>query len=141
MITKTADIKAAVNALLENATNLKIYGNDVVQGYEYPCLFVDMHVKTITKSKNYNENTGIFIITYMQEQPDELDALRTYDVIKDAFGTKLQVGNRYIEIEDIEYSYVGRDENIMQIEIDFAYSDRLEKKEHKPVIESVKVNM
>ena len=124
MITSIADIKVAINDLLKGiAPDINIYGNDVVQGYEKPCFFCDLHVKTVTDSKNYNENAGIVIITYLQSEPDELDALVKYDLIRSAFGMKLKVKERFITIEDCDYSFVGKDANMLQIEVNFSYAD------------------
>ncbi|MGN0512742.1 MAG: DUF6838 family protein [Lachnospiraceae bacterium] len=126
MITKIADIKAAVNELLKAIDDdTKVYGNDVVQGYQTPCFFCDLHVKTVSDSKNYNNNAGIAIITYMQTEPDEMDAIEKYDKIREAFGMKLKVKERFINIEDCDYSFVGKDANILQIEVNFSYMDRI----------------
>ena len=55
--------------------------------------------------------------------PDELDALQKYDAVREAFGQKLKVGKRYLNIEETGYSWTGKDDNILQIEIEISYED------------------
>ena len=108
------------------------YGKETVQGHIRPCFFSEISVRNRTKTKKYNENEGVITLTYLQDEPDELDALEKYDAICEAFKLKLKVNNRYINVDGIEYNWTGKDDNILQIEIEISYVDSNDtKKEHE----------
>lgn len=110
------------------------YGKEVTQGYETPCFFVELYIKSRTKTKNYNEHSGVITLTYMQAQADEADALQKYDTVREAFSLKLVVGERYINIDELDYSWIGKDNNILQIEIEISYEDKNERPHIHPIM-------
>lgn len=125
MIVKISDIKKAVNEkLIRLFPDMQPpYGKETVQGHVRPCFFSEVYVRGRTKNKTYNENEGIITLTYLQDMPDELDAIQKYDAVREAFGQKLKVGKRYLNIEETGYSWTGKDDNILQIEIEISYED------------------
>lgn len=110
------------------------YGKEVTQGYETPCFFVELYIKSRTKTKNYNEHSGVITLTYMQASADEADALQKYDAVREAFSLKLVVGERCINIDGVGYSWIGKDDNILQIEIEISYEDKNEREHKHPIM-------
>lgn len=134
MIVKITDIKKAVNEqLIRLFPDMQPpYGKETVQGHVRPCFFSEVYVRGRTKSKIYNENEGFITLTYLQDVANELDSLQKYDAIREGFGQKLKVGDRYLNIDEIGYNWTGKDDNIMQIEIEISYEDtNVRKQEHE----------
>ena len=141
MIVKLKDIKAAVNKkLIETFPKMQPpYGKETVQGHIRPCFFSEIYVKTTSNNKMYNDNEGVITLTYLQVVPNEEDALGKYDAIREAFAKKLKVGERFLNVESIEYSWIGKDANIMQIEIEISYVDSEEEKQKHEIMQNITI--
>lgn len=139
MIVKLSDIKKAVNEkLIDLFPDMSPpYGKETVQGHVRPCFFSEVSVRHRTKTKKYNENEGVITLTYLQDEPDELDALEKYDAIREAFKLKLKVNKRYINVDAIEFSWTGKDDNILQIEIEISYEDTNDRKTEHEMMQKI----
>lgn len=117
-----AEIKGAINELLENATGLKVYGKEVTEGYKTPSLFVEKINKPFKRETIGFAKSGFTIkITYFQSAPDELDQMRLLDKVRDAFGMCVKIADRNLTVGEITHDYVGQKENILQISVDFDF--------------------
>lgn len=124
MMVKSVDIKKAINELLHNTfPEIRIYGKEVTQGHIRPCFFTEFYENSSQKNKVYIEHTATCYITYLQEKEDELEALQIWDELKEKIQGKLKVKDRYLNVEDAEYQWIGKDSNILQIEINLQYTD------------------
>lgn len=124
------EIKKAVNDKLYAIAGLPIYGKETKEGYEYPCLFVELVTKQY-KRGNVNWGTGgvTVKITYLQETVDEEKQLKLVDLVKEHFGLNLKVEERYLSTGEIDMDYVGQNQDILQITIDIPYEECLHKEE------------
>lgn len=130
MIVKNVDIKKAINELLKNTfPQIRLYGKEVTQGHIRPCFFVEMHGTSSQKNKIYIDHTVTIFITYLQDAPNELEALQIWDVLNEKIQGKLEVGDRWLNVEDKDYNWTGKDSNILQIEIELEYTDTIVPKE------------
>ena len=139
MIVKLSDIKKAVNEkLIDSFPDMSPpYGKETVQGPIRPCFFSEVSVRHRTKTKKYNENDGVITLTYLQDEPDELDALEKFDAIREAFKLKLKVNKRYINVDAIEFTWTGKDDNILQIEIEISYEDTNDRKTEHEMMQKI----
>lgn len=141
MILKLKDLKKAVNEkIVEIFPNLPPpYGKDVLQGHKRPCFFTEIYVSATTQNGAYRDNEGVITLTYLQNSANELDALEKWDAINEKIGTKIKVGKRYINVDSKDYSWIGKDSDILQIEIDISYTDLIEKEETEETMKEIKI--
>lgn len=115
-------IKTAINDLLHSATGLKVYGKEVVEGYETPSLFTEKVSKPFQRETRGFAKSGFTIkITFFQDAPDELEQTRLLDTVRSTFGMCVKIENRYLTVGEITHDYVGQKEDILQISIDFDF--------------------
>lgn len=134
-------IKTAINDLLANATGLKIYGKEVVEGYSTPSLFTEKISKPFQRETIGFAKSGFTIkITYFQSSPDELEQMKLIDTIRDAFGMSVRIGDRKLTVGEITHDYVGQKENILQISIDFDFYENTTLAETAELMQEVEVN-
>jgi hypothetical protein len=115
-------IKTAINDLLADATGLKIYGKEVVEGYETPSLFTEKVSKPFQhETQNFAKSGFTIKITYFQSTPDELEQMRLLDTVREAFGMTVKVEDRTLTVGEITHEFVGQKEDILQISVDFDF--------------------
>lgn len=140
MIVKSVDVKKAINELLHNTfPNIRIYGKEVTQGHIRPCFFTEFYENSSQKNKTYIEHSVTCYITYLQGNADELEALQIWDELKEKIQGKLKVKDRYLNVTDTEYQWIGKDSNILQIEIDIEYTDSITIKETHEKMKTMKL--
>lgn len=110
----------------------KFYGNEVTEGYEKPSFFTQLIPATMENATQHTtNNTMLFVITYFQKQKDEADNFKKITEIRKAFGLKVEVADRKINVEELDYQFVGEDGNILQIQVTINYIDDIEKEEEQ----------
>ena len=110
----------------------KFYGNEVIEGYEKPSFFTQLIPATMENATQHTtNNTMLFVITYFQKQKDEADNFRKITEIRKAFGLKVEVADRQINVEELDYQFVGEEGNILQIQVTINYIDDIEKEEEQ----------
>jgi hypothetical protein len=126
---KLTDLYAAINTLLDSKyPYIKIYGNEVKEGYNKPSFFVELRPKKGSNdSINFKSKAFTIIITYFQKKQDEIDNLTKADEIIDLFGYKLPVNGRKIAVTDSNYEFVGENSDILQVSIEIEYLETIEK--------------
>lgn len=136
------EIKIAVNTLLKEKTGLKIYGNDVTEGYETPSLFVQIISKPHKRQTRNFAKSGFSVkITYFQNEPDESEQLELLDIVREAFGMVLVVQDRRLTTGEITYDYVGQKENILQITVDYDFCENTSTPSTEEIAEAVDINL
>ena len=121
----------------------RFYGAEVTEGYEKPSFFTQiLPEKMENETKNVRSNVLMFVITYFQKEVDEADMLKKAKEIRNAFGMKVKVGDRYITVTDFDYDFMGSDDNILQMRITVSFYDQIPRKERiRPVIGKVKIRL
>lgn len=121
----------------------RFYGAEVTEGYEKPSFFTQiLPEKMENETKNLRSNTLMFVVTYFQKAVDEADMLEKAREIRNAFGLKVKVDDRYINVIDFDYDFVGSDDNILQMRITVSFYEQIprEKKQY-PAMGKVKVRL
>ena len=139
MILSQKAIKTAVNKLLHDATGLKIYGKEVIEGYDTPSLFIELLSRpTRRETPGYAKGSFSIQITYFQKTPNELDQLELFDTVKNAFGMIFTVDDRKLTVGEISYDYA---EDKIQITVDFDYYDNTVIEPAEEIAEELTVNL
>lgn len=134
------EIKTAINDLLSKATGLKIYGKEVVEGYETPSLFTEKVSKPFQRETIGFAKSGFTIkITYFQSSPDELEQMRLLDTVREAFGMTVKIGSRTLTVGEITHDYVGQKEDILQISVDFDFYENTTQGETAEIAEEAEI--
>lgn len=137
---KLIEVKAAANDLLKAATGYKIYGKEVIEGYETPSLFTEIVTKPfLRETRNYARSGFTLKITYFQKTPDEIEQLKLIDTVKNAFGMIFKVGDRKLTVGEIEHDYVGQKEDILQISVNFDCYEDTRTQDTEDIAQSVEV--
>lgn len=150
MITQK-DILEEINHLLKEKYGYKVYGIEVSEGYKKPSFFVDLRLTGQTdESANMVRQSYNVSIVYFQRNVNEIDCLdkaegiRQCLISKDVKNTKkkmmLKVKDRYISVEGFETGYIGRNNNILQINFDLAFTTLNQPAQEGELIKAVKVN-
>ncbi|ROR28368.1 hypothetical protein EDD66_105310 [Mobilisporobacter senegalensis] len=118
-----ADIYNAVSTLLYSKyPTYKVYGHEVVEGYEKPSFFIDLlPKKNLNESINFKTKAYKILITYFPEDLNEIDNLTKADEIIELFGYKLVVSGNKIPVTDSNYEFVGENTNTLQVVIEIEY--------------------
>lgn len=140
MIQRT-DIYTAVNLLLKSKyPAYKTYGHEVTEGYTKPSFFVELIPRKISNdSINFKKYAYTIMITYFQKTADEIDNLKKVDEIQELFGYKIRVKEELFNITDFTYDFVGEYTNVLQISIDFDYTEYNERI-RGPVANEININ-
>ena len=128
------ELKKGMIAVLRELypTGYKFYGNEVVEGYEKPSFFTQL-IPVIMENvtQHTTNNTMLFVITYFQKNKDEADNFKKITEIRKAFGLKVEVADRQINVEELDYQFVGEEGNILQIQVTINYIDNIENEEEQ----------
>jgi hypothetical protein len=128
-------IKIAINDLLNKTfPDVPVYGRDTVQGYVRPCFFTDMYIVS-EEEVNFSTVSKVIncFITFFQkdnEYNEILDlnvikALKTNLILNDPQKRHmmLKVGDRFLKVQTVETDYVGTENNILEITLQFNFLD------------------
>ena len=132
------ELKKGMNAVLRELypKGYKIYGNEVAEGYEKPSFFTQLIPATMENATQHTtNNTMLFVITYFQKQKDEADNFRKITEIRKAFGLKVEIADRQINVEEMDFQFIGEEGNILQIQVTINYTDDIgeEEQQHETV--------
>lgn len=142
MILSQSAIKSAANKLLKTTTGLKVYGKEVIEGYETPSFFAEIVTKpTKRETKGFAKSGFTLHITYFQKTPNEAQQLQMYDTVKNAFGMVFTVEDRKLTVNEITYDYVGNKEDILQITVDFDYYENTVEQPTADIAEELDLNL
>jgi len=138
---KITDIYTSVSNLLKGEYGLKIYGNEVKEGFNKPSFFVQLLPITMhNASTNFHEESYSIVITYFQSKPDSLDNFKKVDRIRELFGQKLQIGKRLVNVTDFSFNFVGDNDNVLQVAIEIEFLNGIQKVDTLPKVKEVNIN-
>jgi len=122
--------------------DIRIYGPDTTEGFDKPCFCTELILyKTASETKNFRHTSAAFKITFLQETTDIADQLEKFEAIREAFGIKLKVGNRFLTCNgDIEMDYTGEKNDWMQITIPFEWYEQITETPEAETISSINIS-
>lgn len=127
-MTTVKDIRVALTkALKAEYPNVKVYGFDTVEGYERPSFFVYVTQTFYEPTINVTHKNVNIEINYIQQTPDEADALSFFERMERLFCQKLQVGERFLNTSDLQMYFDGENKNIPCFEMDVEFYSEIEK--------------
>lgn len=142
MIT-VVELKKALIDVIKNkyGKSYKYYGNEVTEGYDKPSFFTQIvPVQNENVTTNFSERKYSFVITYFQKEIDEEDALTKFSELVEAFGLKVKVNNRYVNVSDFDYEFIGEKNNILQMSLNVSYMDGIKKENTHQIMNKLSVN-
>ena len=111
------ELKASyIKVLREAVPGMRIYSNEVEEGYETPSLFVQM-IPLIFKQRetaSITRSSYMFETTFLQYKKNDAEQLEIMEKIRDKLGDHLEVEDRKIFVEEPEIQYTGQAHNIIQ---------------------------
>lgn len=125
-----AEVKKTMIGILKGkyGNAYKYYGIEVTEGYEKPAFFTQLvPIRLQGETKNAADSAYSFVITYFQKKIDEVDALTKLSEIREAYGLKLRIGDRYVNVDDVDYDFVGERNNILQITVGISFKEKVMK--------------
>ena len=104
------ELKASyIKVLREAVPGMRIYSNEVEEGYETPSLFVQM-IPLIFKQRetaSITRSSYMFETTFLQYKKNDAEQLEIMEKIRDKLGD-------HLEVEDRKIQYTGQAHNIIQ---------------------------
>ena len=134
-------IKSACNRVLRNSfPKMKIYGNDSSEGLERPCFYTEIVPYTLTyETVNMVHQRCGFKISIFEKKADETFQLKTLAKIREAFGMKLHIEDRQLQITDLDFETTGKNNDIFQITLTIEWFDSITKAVTQPLMENVAI--
>lgn len=127
------EVKKSCNAALKEAfPDYKIYGTDVREGLKLPSFYTEIVPYTlIYESLNLVRQTCGYKITLLEKTPNEELELSVFEKIRKAFHLKVMIKDKLVNVDSVEFDYIGAENNIFQITVHFQWFDSIavEKKE------------
>lgn len=122
-----ADIMLVVNSKLESKFKLKIYGNEVKEGFTRPSFFVQLlPTSSNLETVNLTSHSVTVVITHFTKEHDDPANLKIVDELRRLFVGKLQVKDRHLDISNFKVDFAGED-NFPQASFDLHYYDDADK--------------
>ena len=140
---KITELKRACNEVISRTfPDIKVYGNDTVDGYTRPAFFTEIIPHGYShESKSFSQNGTTFKATLLEQSHDEELCLSIYDAIREAFGMTLPVGDRKLLVGEISFEFIGEYLNILKVTIEFDWYEHKERVETEPIAETLAVSM
>ena len=123
------------------ASKYKYYSTAVSEGFQRPCFFTQLK-PTDTSPRNYNSRNmqATLYITFFQRSVDEAESLEIIQKIQDIFGLYVKINNRVIHVTNMDWDFIGKENNIPEIRIDLLWGEKIEHKNNLPVMEKADFN-
>lgn len=136
------NIKAAIIKLLKDKyKDIHCYGIDVKEGMIQPSFFIELIPTDIsTHTVNTIQNDYLLYITYFTEKKSEVDALNKAFEIQNLFWMKLKVMDRYINVTEYSFDFIGDDSDTLQISVSLSYVDTYGREEKQEPMNNVNFN-
>ena len=112
------------------------------EGFQRPCFFTQLK-PTDTSPRNYNSRNmqATLYITFFQRSVDEAESLEVIQKIQDIFGLYVKIDNRVIHVTNMDWDFIGKENNIPEIRIDLLWGEKIEHKNNLPVMEKADFNV
>lgn len=138
------DLKAAVKTLLQTEWNLPVYLDEVIDGFEKPCFFVEVQVTTSPGTPGTVRKNVTLKITYYQETADETDKLAKAGTLQRLFLPYFRAGDRCLSPASSFVDITGDYTDVMTLDVAFDFFDDFTADggggETGPLMESVDMN-
>lgn len=124
------------------ASKYKYYSTAVSEGFQRPCFFTQLK-PTDTSPRNYNSRNmqATLYITFFQRSVDEAESLEVIQKIQDIFGLYVKIDNRVIHVTNMDWDFIGKENNIPEIRLDLYWGETIEHENHLPVMEKADFNV
>lgn len=125
---RLTDIKVAINSVLKDSfPDHKRYADEIKEGFDRPCFFVQiLPVIFNYDTVNFSSNRLMVVINYFSRDGTDLENLKMYDELKQAFGTTLAVQGRHLALQDIRTDIA---DGVLQFKFDLDFFDGITKDE------------
>lgn len=139
-MTSLVDIKKSINIILKtNFPGIKLYANEIVEGFVRPCMFTQMMpVSSDYDTVNFTSNKLMIVINYFSKDKTDLENIKMYDDLRKAFGMTLKVNNRYFLMQDIRTSTV---DGVLQFKFDLDYFVDIEKIDDREIMQDLETEI
>jgi hypothetical protein len=139
---KVVDIYNSIfKELKEKYPTYKIYGQEVTEGYETPSFFIAINPKSISYNTYHSKKCSYnIIITYNQQQLNDMDNKLKIDELQEIFGLNLYVLDRIFTITNTEFSYVGNENNVLQFSFQFEYMEKIIHEDSNEIMKQLTIN-
>ena len=130
-----------IKVLRKAVPDMKIYSNEVEEGYETPSLFVQM-VPLIFKQRetaSITRSSYMFETTFLQYKKNEAEQLEIMEKIRDTLGDHLKVGDRKLFVEEPEVQYTGQTKNIIQFVFKVDFLENCRQLETEQTVKEIEV--
>lgn len=110
-----------INQILRDATKLRIYGNEVKEGFQRPCFFVQvLPVQDQIESANLERRLITVIIHYFSEHGTDPENLTMADTLRQTFGMIISAGGRKLTRGEARTDTV---DGVLQFKFDLSFYD------------------
>lgn len=118
---KLKDFKKGCNDILSEAFEYPVYGQETLDGYKRPSFFTELLPRTWHRvNKNIIECGLTYKITFLETTHNEALCLSIVDVISSLYGWTIKAADKVWLCDNIDYQYIGQENDILQVTIDFA---------------------
>lgn len=132
MMISVKNVKEEMVKVLRNTfgSDYKYYGVEVREGYKQPSFFTQITpVQLEPNAKNTVRSVYLFVITYFQMTVDEADMLDKVSQIREAYGNKVKIKNRYVNVTEFDYEFIGEHADILQVTVTVDFLEDISKKQ------------
>lgn len=136
MLITIQEIKKAMIQVMKELypKGYRFYGAEITEGYEKPSFFTQiLPVAMDNETKNLRNNVLMFVATYFQKETNESDLLKKAHEIRMAFGLKVKVLDRSLNVTDFDYDFMGNDDDILQVRVTVSFKEQIEREEQHPL--------
>ncbi len=130
------DIRDAAAAALKAKTKAKIYRNEVVEGFFTPCFFVTSYITSIQAAgRDIVRAEAAVEISYFASKDatkrvrDETEAYEIMAALSSLFSVKLHVKDRFLNITDNSFAWVGENNDVPVFQFVLEYFDDADEEE------------
>lgn len=138
-MTTLKEIKKAVNAALKSAyPDIRIYGADTVEGYTKPSLFVYATQTFNEATRNAIHKNVEIEIDFIQQAPNESEAMDFFATMERMFCHKLKLENRQLTTSNLSATFDGENKNIPCFEFEVEFWSAIKKAtDNTPIAEEI----
>lgn len=129
LLIELIDLKKSINNLLKSIEpSYKIYGNEIKEGFERPCFFVQILPVSGTDlfKSDTLENSYMVEINYFSKSQTQLDNLKMAETLKKKVFPYITIKDRKITPRNVRNEDI---EGILSFRFNLSWLDSLERKE------------
>lgn len=136
MVLYTEIIKSVTKVLKDNFKDIRIYGDEVMEGYKTPCFFVGIYpIRHEVETKNLARTSMLISVSYFSDTVNSVQNYTTIDNLRKAFGIVLNVGNRHFTIKNFEIEKA--DSSIFELTFSIDYYETINFEKEKELMKEL----